>query len=239
MPHSVKWVNGSSKRCKRRVKPIYPYIWSMRIPFLLLLVGLGFSGMAQTSDLPDFRPKRENFSKVTDPGIHNDLIYFTLAGLDLRVGKPMAASLPVVASDGSSITFGGDQIQVVIKSAPFDKAKHKLGYIGYPDKHLVKIDNKPFFGGYGDMPNTAITSVTLIQGKDTVRVPPVALSDLFEPLFMYRDGGQPKTHDGVYQSADKKTVYIYMLNKEGNGYYEVTWVIRDNAYLRRVVDPTL
>lgn len=208
----------------------------MRLLFLFAFISLGVSCVAQDSDLPDFRPKKDNFAKVTDPGIHSDLIYFTLAGLDLRVGRPMAVSLPVTASDGSSVTFSDDQIRVIIKAGPFDKAKHKLGYMGYPDKHLIRIDNKPYFGNYGDIPDEAIQSVTLIEGKDTVAVPATAFSDLYEPLFMYRDGGESKTHDGVYESADKKTIYIYMLNKEGNSYYEVTWVIRDKAYLRRVVD---
>ncbi len=70
-------------------------------------------------------------------------------------------------------------------------------------------------------------------------MPAAAFSDLYEPLFMYRDGSVSKTHEGVYESADKKTVYVYMLNKEGNNYYEVTWIIRDKAYLRRVVDASI
>jgi hypothetical protein len=211
----------------------------MRIVFLFACLALGLSSIAQSTDIPDYRPKKDNFSKVTDPGIRGDLTFFTLAGLDLRVGRPMAVSLPVTGSDAGSITFSGDDIQVTIKAAPFEKAGHKLGYIGYPDKHLARIDNKPYFGSYGDIPDMAIRSVTLIEGKDTIALPAAAFSDLYEPLFMYRDGGVSKTHDGVYQSADKKTVYIYMLNKEGNNYYEVTWVIRDKAYLRRVVDVSI
>jgi hypothetical protein len=214
-------------------------LFYMRFLFLLAFLSFGIFCMAQSPDLPDYRPKKDNFAKVTDPGIHTDLIYFTLAGLDLRVGRAMAVSLPVTASDGNSITFSDDLVRVTVKAAPFDKAKHKLGYIGYPDKHLVKIDNKPYFGNYGDFPDEAIQSVTLIFGNDTVAVPAAAFSDLYEPLFMYRDGGASKTHDGVYESADKKTVYVYMLNKEGSNYYEVTWVIRDKTYLRRVVDVSI
>ena len=208
----------------------------MRIVFLLLCMCAGSVSMAQTSDFPDYRSKRDNYSKVTDPGIRNDLIYFTLAGLDQRVGRPMATSLPVTQSDGQSITFSGDQIQVRIKAGTFNQAKHKLGYI---EKHLVRIDNKPYFGNYGDIPQRTIESVVLIEDKDTIAVPAIAFADLYEPLFMYADGGVSKTHDGVYESADKHTVYIYMLNNEGNNYYEVTWVIRDKKFLRRVVDAAI
>ena len=184
-------------------------------------------------DYPDFRPKKDNFAKVNDPVIHHDLIFFTLAGLDLRVGQPQATSLPVTSGGSDFITFGDGTNQVTIRSTPFIVGKHKMYYI---EKHLVRIDNKAYFGDYGQVPANLIQSVTFVSGKDTVRIPPDALADLYEPLFMYSDGGVAKTHDGVYLSPDKQTVYIYMLNKEINGYYEVTWVIRNHQFLRRVVD---
>lgn len=206
----------------------------MRI-FLISALSLAvLSVTAQTTpDFPDYRPKRENLSKVTDPGVKHDLVFFTLAGLDQRVGQPQATSLSVTAYGGDYVTFGQDQLQVTIKSMPFVAGKRKLNYI---DKHLIRIDNKPYFGNYGVEPTTAIQSVTVIDGKDTVRLPAAAFADLYQPLFMYTDGGSTRTHNGVYQSADKHTLYIYMLNKEVNGYYEVTWIIRDHQYLRRVVD---
>jgi hypothetical protein len=40
----------------------------------------------------------------------------------------------------------------------------------------------------------------------------------------------------VYRSADGKRIYIYMLKRETGGSYEVTWVIQDKKYLRRIID---
>ena len=208
----------------------------MRTLLLLALatsVTLDTARAQSTLDFPDYRPKRDNLAKVADPAIKHDLIFFTLAGLDQRVGQPQAASLPITASGGDYITFGQGQLTVTIKSTSFVQGKRKMNYI---DKHLVRIDNKPYFGNYGLVPTEAIFSVTLIDGKDTVQVPATAFSDLYEPEFTYTDGGVVKSHDGVYLSADKQTIYIYMLNKEVNGYYEVTWVIRNHKYLSRVVD---
>jgi hypothetical protein len=72
---------------------------------------------------------------------------------------------------------------------------------------------------------------------DTVVVPPAAYTDLYEPHFYYtNEKGNKKTYCAVYVSADKRNYYIYMLNGEGAGRYEVTWVIQDKHYLRRVVD---
>jgi hypothetical protein len=203
----------------------------MRILLPLLLSVTVLSANAQTiQDFPDFRPKKDNLSRCNDPVVKNDLVFFTLAGLNQRVGQPQATSLPVTAYGTDYIQFQAGDVQVVIRGTAFEQGKRKLGYI---DKHLVRIDNKPYFGNYGLLPTEAIQSVTLINGKDTVKVPPAAYADLYEPLFM---GNGNTTHDGVYLSPDKHTIYIYMLNKEVNGFYEVTWVIRDKQFIRRVVD---
>jgi hypothetical protein len=77
----------------------------------------------------------------------------------------------------------------------------------------------------------------MLIGKDSVAIPPAAYADLYEPDFTYRDGaGQIKSYNKVYISPDKKKIYIYMLNRDEAGSYEVTWVIQDKKYLRRVVD---
>ncbi len=55
--------------------------------------------------------------------------------------------------------------------------------------------------------------------------------------FTYNDDqGTVRTYNGVYLGGDKRTIYIYMLNRESIGSYEVTWIIQDKKYLRRVVD---
>jgi hypothetical protein len=82
-----------------------------------------------------------------------------------------------------------------------------------------------------------MASLTILVGKDTVAIPATEFFDLYNPSFIYRDAsGTERTLNSVYFSADKRTMYIYMLNKEDKGSYEVTWVIRDKKYLRRVLD---
>jgi hypothetical protein len=107
----------------------------------------------------------------------------------------------------------------------------------YDEKYLVKIDNKPFYGSFGKLPKTTIEKVVVIMNNDTIPVPPTAYADLYNPSFTYRDAsGTQRTLNSVYLSNDKRKVYIYMLNKDEAGSYEVTWVIQDKKYLRRVVD---
>jgi hypothetical protein len=136
-----------------------------------------------------------------------------------------------------SITFEGNKVKVVVTGGTFEAAKHKLFYY-YDKKYLVKIDNKPYYGDYGTIPTATIASViVIVNNKDTVAVPPAAYADLFHPEFTYVDGsGTIRTHNAVYYSADKHRMYIYMVNSEAIGKYEVTWILQDNKYVGRVVD---
>lgn len=207
-----------------------------RAAFILLCVMLTTTIAAQ-DDLPDYRNKKDNFLKVKEKDIRNDLASFAIAGIEERIGKKPLQDIPARNYTGTSLIFEEGNIKVIITAGIFDPSKHRLDSV---ENYLVKIDRKPYFGNYGSVPRYTIASVSLIIDKDTVHVPQTALFDLYSPTFAYRDGGGiPKTFNAVYLSADKKTIYVYMLNKEDRGSYEVTWVFRDKAYLRRVVDSNI
>ena len=75
------------------------------------------------------------------------------------------------------------------------------------------------------------------MGKDTVIIPPAAYGDLYNLNFTYRDkSGTERTANGVFFSKDNNRMYIYLLSRDATGSYEVTWVIENKKYLRRVVD---
>lgn len=207
----------------------------MRIIILLLmLVYVCNCCLAQNDDFPDYRSKKDLFTRITEKDIRRDVASFSMGGIDESIGKLPLKSLPVTAHGSNFITFESDNIQVNITSGKFDPSKHKLGY--YDNKYLVKIDNKAYFGDYGKVPKTTIESVTIIVARDTIVLPPVAYSDLYNPIFTYTEGGVQKSHNNVYLSADGHKIYVYMLKQEQGGSYEVTWVIQDKKYLKRVVD---
>jgi hypothetical protein len=209
----------------------------MRILLSLCLLGLTASALAQDESLPDLRNKRENFMKYPKGETRDDLATFTIAGIDERMGKKPLDKLPATDYNMHSITFEGNNVKVVVTGGTFEAAKHKLFYY-YDKKYLVKIDNKPYYGDYGTIPTATIASViVIVNNKDTVAVPPAAYADLFHPEFTYVDGsGTIRTHNAVYYSADKHRMYIYMVNSEAIGKYEVTWILQDNKYVGRVVD---
>jgi len=86
------------------------------------------------------------------------------------------------------------------------------------------------------VPKTYIQNITVIVDKDTVAIPPTAYSDLYNPIFSVNERGVQKTNNKVLLSGDGRKIYIYMLKPETGGSYEVTWVIQDKKYLKRVVD---
>lgn len=208
----------------------------MRFFLCLWLLGLSICTLAQDEALPDLRNKRESFVKFPKGEIRDDLATFTIGGIDERLGKKPLEKLPATDYSLRSITFEGNNTKVVITSGAFEAPKHKLFYY-YDKKYLVKIDGKPYYGDYGTIPTTTIASVMVIVDKDTLQIPPTAYADLYHPEFTYADAsGTIRTHNAVWVSADKRKMYIYMLNREAIGHYEVTWIIQDKKYVGRVID---
>lgn len=203
----------------------------MRIILPAVLIFSTLLCRAQDEEFRDFRNKKDNYIKAPKE-LRADLASFTMAGIDESITKLPMKQVPVKAYGNNYMTWQNDNILVTIKTAPFDQSKHKMMF---EEKHLVKIDNKPFYGNLGNVPSTYIESITVMVGKDTVAIPITAYFDLYEPGFFYSDKSGSKTRNGVFLSGDGNTIYIYMLNTEHKG-TEYTWIIQNKAYLRRVVD---
>jgi hypothetical protein len=204
---------------------------------LCLLFAVSLSAVhAQNDDMPDYRSKKDSYTKMAEKDIKNDLATFTMTGIDESVGKAPLVRIPATNYGNNFMTFEGNNIKVEIKSGPFFPTQHRLDYADDNSKYLVKIDKKAYYGNYGTMPGTQINSITVVVDKDTVAIPSTAYFDLYNPNLTYAEGGNQKSYNGVYLSPDKHNIYIYMLSRDPNGSYEVTWVIKDKKYLRRVVD---
>src|ERR1700760_4349252 len=98
----------------------------MRIIFSILLAAATSSLMAQDLDYPDFRQKKDNFSKIPDKDIRGDVATFALAAVDESIGKPPLPSVPVVDYGPNFMKYSNDKIQVIIRTGIFLPAKHKL-----------------------------------------------------------------------------------------------------------------
>lgn len=207
---------------------------SMRIILCALLACYSIKSMAQELDFRDYRTKKESFTKIPEKDVRADIASFAVGGIDESIGKLPLTKIGVSKHENNFMSFEGSNIKVVITTASFDPAKHKLTM---DEDHVVKIDNKPYHGNYGEMPSNHIQSVTILIDKDTIPIPATAHADLCNVNFTYRDNsGTERSNNGVYLSKDNRKVYVYLLNKDGKGGYEVTWVVQDKKFLRRVLD---
>src|ERR1700722_13174028 len=175
--------------------------------FAFVLILSGSACFAQDLDFPDFRSKKDNFSKIKEQALRNDIATFALAALDESIGKGQLATVPVKDYGAGFMSFQNDNIQVIIRTGIFSPSKHKLMK---QEEHILRIDGKPYYGtAAGEVPHTTIESITVVVGKDTVPIPREAFFDLYEPKFSYNEGGATRTRNGVFLSGDKHTFYIY------------------------------
>src|SRR5215213_7549264 len=150
----------------------------MRTLTILLFICVCFTARSQDRDYPDYRSKKETFLRMQEKDIRADLASFTMGGMDESIGKGKLFSLPATNYGTDFITFSGNDMEVTIKAGVFDPSKHKMQL--FNKEHVVKIDGKPYYGNYGEIPKTTIASVTMLIGKDSVAIPPAAYADLYE-----------------------------------------------------------
>ena len=215
----------------------------MKIVVAALTFFISFISVAQDYS-PDFRTKRESLAKVGEKDIKADVVTFSIAGVGESIHQEPLPKLNLTGYDQTSMQWEGkglrymqfdnSTIKVKVSTELFDSTKYKIGKaLG----KVVRINNKPFYGNYGKMPVTYIKEVLVLINGDTIAVPPAAYNDLFNLKLSYTNkDGIERSQNGVFLSADKRKLYIYLLCKDNTGSYEVTWVIQDKKYFRRVLD---
>ena len=206
----------------------------MKLFFLAIGILYGFSCSAQrVYEYQDTRRKNESFTKLPKTEIRADLASFTLSGIDEAVGKEELKKIPFTNFGSDYMNFEGDNIKATIKLSPFDVSKHKLDY---DEKYLIRIDRKTYYGGYSSIPKTYISKITLTIDNDSISIPAAAYADLYNLNLTYTDKGILRSRNGIYKSKDGHRIYLYLFCKDATGSYEVTWIIQDKKYLRRVID---
>ncbi len=204
----------------------------MKTFFITLSILTGFCCSAQ-DDYQDTRRKNESFAKLPKTEIRADLATFTLSGIDEAVGKNELRKIPFTKFGDDFMNFEGDGVTAEIMLSPFNAVKHKLDY---DEKYLIRIDRKPYYGNFGKVPKTYISRIVLMDGTDSITIPPAAYFDIYNVNLTYTDKGTARSRNGIYKSKDGHRIYLYIFCKDATGSYEVTWIIQDKKYLRRVLD---
>jgi hypothetical protein len=205
------------------------------VTFLLcsiLSIGQDIQKPKKNYEYQDTRRKTEIFAK-TPQELKAELSTFTFSGIDVGIKKEPLKKISFTAIGPNFMTFEAADIKATITTAPFVAGKRRLDY---DEGYLIRIDKKTYYGGYSTLPKTSIKSITVLIGKDTVTIPPAAYADLHNLNFEYSDKGTQRTVNGIYRSANPFRYYLYLFCKDKTGSYEVTWIIQNKKYLRRVLD---
>ena len=206
----------------------------MKTFFISLSILISFCCSAQDNyDYQDTRRKNESFAKLPKTEIRADLATFTLSGISEAVGKNELKKIPFTKFGDDFMNFEGDGVTAEIMLSPFNAAKHKLDY---DEKYLIRIDRKTYYGNFGKVPKTIINKIILTDGNDSITIPPAAYFDIYNVNLTYTDKGTLRSRNGIYKSKDGHRIYLYIFCKDATGSYEVTWIIQDKKYLRRVLD---
>ena len=160
----------------------------------------------------------DSWQKITNATIKNETALFTRKGIE---GKAVDHNIPFTVSS----------IRLVNCSDSF--AVFEKGDL-YASRVLVHVEAR------GPDQDKKISEVAVIFYKVLVRLPDSAIANIYHPRFCNEPARKKKprfTSDcKVFESADKRRVYIYMLNGEESNRYEITWVLEDHKYLTRIID---
>jgi len=196
---------------------------------------------------------QESYQNLPDGIIKREVSSFTKMGAKNPIFAESAIKLiefPIYNCSGSHVGFHHKKQnrRVSIYANAFDASGHQLIFDKFDTTKLLLIDNKPFWGTNGSIPDSRFYYVSYIHVKYVYRLPSSAFDGLYEPKFCTFIPPKKKVKETkptknitevfarAFCSADGKRVYIYMVNGEENARYEVTWILQNGEYDGRVID---
>jgi hypothetical protein len=183
-------------------------MYMMRILILAMVLFLALNGYSQQTEI---------YFGLSDSLIRKELSTFT-----------RAARLPASAVNNKALK------QIKLSRCGLDFVTFESGDWIALDK-LVSISSS-------ETEPCKVAEVRYLHYKYQIILPDSAIAGIINPRFCsnakanHKIGKATSSDCRVFQSPDKKRVYIYMLNGAGLGQYEVTWVINENKYYGRIID---
>lgn len=188
----------------------------LAITATILLIGKICIGQTNET-FPDKIKNKESFIYLSDTVIRKEIALFSIKGSSETMTdsyiKPELIEIPLIRCTDSSAYFNKGNI--------------------YSSEIIVGIYSEK------GVSKSRIKEVKFIHSKYLLILPDSAFKDLYNPIFCLKNTDNKKiisTNCKVFQSEDKRRVYIYMLNGEGTSRYEVTWVIKNSTYYIRIMD---
>ena len=90
-------------------------------------------------------------------------------------------------------------------------------------KWVTAIDGRPVWGTDGDLPRTQVDNIKVVVDGQEIEIHEVFYSDIYEC----------DNEISIYKNSD--TYFIYQLNSDGAGAYEIVWVFDKSGLKQRLV----
>ncbi|GAB4403177.1 MAG: hypothetical protein OHK0039_02010 [Bacteroidia bacterium] len=124
-------------------------------------------------------------------------------------------------------------VELAVHLAPFDSAAHRYTYFEGSDSLIETIDGQAAYGAVDRIPRMSIDSLTLHIDGRSVKVPPAAYRDLYDPSLC--DSELFRQPIAVYPSLNGRYLYLYLYGGQGAGTYFAKLVFDKNRYLTRIL----
>ena len=115
-------------------------------------------------------------------------------------------------------------MKIEISGTNFIRKKYKLTFYKNTNQ-LDKIDDLPIFGTDGNIPKKEYKSINIEINNEKIRLPHIALKNLYEPNLLFAGANYDQKND---------ILYIYSSNSDRAGSYEVIWVIEKKKFKERI-----
>ncbi|MEM9986828.1 MAG: hypothetical protein AAF804_17175 [Bacteroidota bacterium] len=128
---------------------------------------------------------------------------------------------------------GGEWVTLRLTLGEFEPDSHLIEYAPGPDSLIEAIDDRPAFGAIDRLPESQISSMSLLIDEQEVLIPPSAFRCFYEVNLCGMEYFlQPAMS---YPSLDENYLYLYLYGGQGAGTYLAKLVFDRDRYLTRIV----
>lgn len=203
---------------------------------LFACISLRYTFVAQHSSPINSIEGVNNLESIKDKTIRNELKPLLYNYSHDSLSSDLL-SIPILETNEFYSTIIGEGIEITIHGESFIPAEHSIAtnYDSLNQVHgLKEIDGKAFWGTHGTIPKTKVSAIDVKINGTVISFPDSATDGIYNPNFGCND---IDCFNFVYKSKDKERVYIKMDNSDASGFYQVVWIIKDEKYIGRVIDP--
>jgi hypothetical protein len=145
---------------------------------------------------------------------------FSFATSDPDYLKGFIHKSRIIPVDKLPSAYGSD-FSFKYQLTPFDSTNKVIDRV--EDKWIVGINGRPIWGVDGGFPKIQVAGIDVTLNDVNISIHPLFYSDIYEC-----DGGLT-TH------KYKDTFFVYQMNSDGAGAYQVVWVFDKNGLKQRLV----